>query len=113
MMGGRLRRTYRRAETDAFSSQHATSTWRISWPGKRDNMNRSRMMAETEALVLLKKKLGSLSDMNMVAGLVGALELLPLAISQAAAYIRARAPRSSVGSTSTNFGKASARGLPF
>ncbi len=53
-------------------------------------------MAETEALVLLKKKLGSLPIMDMAGGLVRTLDLVSLAISQAAAYIGARAPRTSV-----------------
>ena len=52
-------------------------------------------MAQTDALTLVKKKLGSLPDIDVAANLVRALDLVPLAISQAAAYIRARAPRSS------------------
>ncbi|KAJ4365515.1 hypothetical protein N0V85_009236, partial [Neurospora sp. IMI 360204] len=52
-------------------------------------------MAQTDALALLEKKLGSLSDTDMAVDLVRALDLVPLAISQAAAYIQARVPRSS------------------
>ncbi|KAK4651778.1 LOW QUALITY PROTEIN: hypothetical protein QC762_0096210 [Podospora pseudocomata] len=46
-------------------------------------------------LALLEKKLGSPADLDVAADLVQALDLVPLAISQAAAYIQARAPRSS------------------
>ncbi|VBB77139.1 Putative protein of unknown function [Podospora comata] len=52
-------------------------------------------MAQTEALMLLEKKLGSFSCLDVATKLVQALDLIPLAISQAAAYIEARAPRSS------------------
>ncbi|KAK0641772.1 hypothetical protein B0T16DRAFT_393999 [Cercophora newfieldiana] len=52
-------------------------------------------MVLTDALMLLQKKLGSLSDPDVAVDLVQALDLIPLAISQAAAYIQARAPRSS------------------
>ncbi len=64
--------------------------------GKRDNAIEVGPMVETEALVLLKKNLGSLPDMDAGRDLVRVLDLIPRAISQAAAYIRARAPRSSV-----------------
>ncbi|KAF1985806.1 TPR-like protein [Aulographum hederae CBS 113979] len=53
------------------------------------------LMSEEEALVLLKKKLGH-EDNDAAAELVSALEFMPLAIVQAAAYISCRAPRSSV-----------------
>ncbi|KAK4129022.1 hypothetical protein N657DRAFT_652545 [Parathielavia appendiculata] len=52
-------------------------------------------MGQTVALTLLEKKLGSAPDRNVAADLVQALDCVPLAISQAAAYIQARAPRSS------------------
>ncbi|KAK4165213.1 kinesin light chain [Cladorrhinum sp. PSN259] len=47
------------------------------------------------ALKLLEKKLGSLPDIDVATNLVQALDYIPLAISQAAAYIQARAPLSS------------------
>ncbi|CAI6099545.1 unnamed protein product [Clonostachys chloroleuca] len=53
-------------------------------------------MAEEEALMLFKNRAGSLSDVDDAADLVKVLDLIPLAISQAAAYIRNRAPRSSI-----------------
>ncbi|KAK3340124.1 P-loop containing nucleoside triphosphate hydrolase protein, partial [Neurospora tetraspora] len=53
-------------------------------------------MAQSDALLLLEKKLGSLSDTDMAVDLVRALDLVPLAISQAAAYIQRMSPRSSV-----------------
>ncbi|KAK4653927.1 LOW QUALITY PROTEIN: hypothetical protein QC762_0088630 [Podospora pseudocomata] len=63
--------------------------------GRRQNMIEVGPMAQTDALALLEKKLGSPADLDVAADLVQALDLVPLAISQAAAYIQARAPRSS------------------
>ena len=51
-------------------------------------------MSEEEAEVLLESKLGQPAEDNLK--LVRALECMPLAITQAAAYIRERAPRCSV-----------------
>ncbi|KAK4451328.1 kinesin light chain [Podospora aff. communis PSN243] len=62
---------------------------------RRQNMIDIGPMAYTDALTLLEKKLGSATDSDVAADLVQALDLVPLAISQAAAYIQARAPRSS------------------
>ncbi|KAG7411089.1 hypothetical protein Forpe1208_v010725 [Fusarium oxysporum f. sp. rapae] len=53
-------------------------------------------MSENEALLLLQNRLGTISDANAAAELVRSLELVPLAISQAAAYIHMRAPRTSL-----------------
>ncbi|KAK5987383.1 Kinesin light chain 1 [Cladobotryum mycophilum] len=53
-------------------------------------------MTEADALTLLEKRLESLSDVGVATNLIKALDLIPLAISQAAAYIQARAPRSSL-----------------
>jgi hypothetical protein len=63
--------------------------------GRRQNMIDVGPMAQTDALTLLEKKLGLLANPDVAADLVEALEFVPLAISQAAAYIQARAPRSS------------------
>ncbi|KAK4161920.1 P-loop containing nucleoside triphosphate hydrolase protein [Cladorrhinum sp. PSN259] len=63
--------------------------------GRPQNMIEVGPMTQTDALTLLKNKLGSLSDMSVATDLVQALDLIPLAISQAAAYIYARVPRSS------------------
>jgi tetratricopeptide (TPR) repeat protein len=64
--------------------------------GRRENMMEVGPMAQADALTLLEKKLGSLpAATDVAADLVQALDLVPLAISQAAAYIQARAPRSS------------------
>ncbi|KAK3947546.1 kinesin light chain [Pseudoneurospora amorphoporcata] len=63
--------------------------------GRRQNMIEIGPMAQTDALALLEKKLGSLSDTDMAVDLVRALDLVPLAISQAAAYIQRMLPRSS------------------
>ncbi|KAI7768306.1 hypothetical protein LZL87_013926 [Fusarium oxysporum] len=53
-------------------------------------------MTQEEALKLLENRLGTLSDANAAAELVRSLDLVPLAISQAAAYIQMRAPRTSL-----------------
>ena len=53
------------------------------------------LMAQTDALTPLEKKLRSLLNMDVAIYLVQALELVPLALSQAAAYIQVRAPRTS------------------
>jgi tetratricopeptide (TPR) repeat protein len=63
--------------------------------GRRKNMIEVGPMTQTDALTLLEKKLGSLPDTDVATDLVQALDLVPLAISQAAAYIQARAPRTS------------------
>jgi hypothetical protein len=63
--------------------------------GRRQNMIDIGPMAQTDALTLLEKKLGSPANPDVAADLLKALDLVPLAISQAAAYIQARAPRSS------------------
>ncbi|KAK2595193.1 hypothetical protein QQS21_007098 [Conoideocrella luteorostrata] len=52
-------------------------------------------MDEKDALQLFRNKLGQSDDERCVAELAGALEYMPLAIVQAAAYILQRKPRSS------------------
>jgi hypothetical protein len=53
-------------------------------------------MDDANAQALLQKKLGEAVDKDSTAKLAGALEYMPLALVQAAAYIRQRAPRCSV-----------------
>lgn len=53
-------------------------------------------MNDTDALALLEKKLGEYVDIDNTPKLAAALEFMPLAIVQAAAYIQQRAPRCSV-----------------
>ncbi|KAJ5737306.1 uncharacterized protein N7483_002431 [Penicillium malachiteum] len=53
-------------------------------------------MEESEALKLLQRKLGQLKQSKESQQLVNMLELMPLAVIQAASYIRNRAPRYSV-----------------
>jgi hypothetical protein len=53
-------------------------------------------MSRADALALFEKKLGGHDNSNDVAKLAAALEFMPLAIVQAAAYISQRAPRYSV-----------------
>ena len=64
--------------------------------GRHQNVIEVGPMAQTDALTLLEKKLGSPPDTDVAADLVDALDFVPLAISQAAAYIQARAPRSTL-----------------
>ncbi|KAK4233565.1 kinesin light chain [Achaetomium macrosporum] len=63
--------------------------------GRYQNIIEVGPMVQADALTLLEKKLGPLRDTDVALDLVQALDLVPLAISQAAAYIQARAPRSS------------------
>jgi hypothetical protein len=53
-------------------------------------------MAEELALSLLERKLGPQADGTTAKQLVAALEYMPLAVSQATAYIKQRGPRSSI-----------------
>ncbi|XWW96109.1 hypothetical protein V2A60_004079 [Cordyceps javanica] len=53
-------------------------------------------MKAEEALSFLEKKLGALFEPDLGAELVSVLDCIPLAINQAASYIQARAPRSSI-----------------
>ncbi|KAJ5887900.1 P-loop containing nucleoside triphosphate hydrolase protein [Penicillium taxi] len=60
-------------------------------------------MDETQAFALLEKKLGTLTQREDIVQLITALEFMPLAIVQAAAYIKQRAPRQSVRQYLENF----------
>ncbi len=62
-------------------------------------------MALPQALALFEKKLGPLGQSDDTAELAAALEFIPLAIVQAAAYISQRAPRCSVQQYLENFRK--------
>ncbi|KAL6904231.1 TPR-like protein [Trichoderma evansii] len=64
--------------------------------GSNKNIIEIGPMAQTDALILLEKKLESLSDVDIAKNLIHALECVPLAITQAAAYIQSRVPRSSI-----------------
>ncbi|RFU76226.1 tpr domain, partial [Trichoderma arundinaceum] len=64
--------------------------------GSNKNIIEVGPMAQTDALNLLENKLGLVSNVDMANKLIQALDYIPLAISQAAAYIQARAPRSSI-----------------
>ena len=58
--------------------------------GRYQDTIRVGRMAEIDAVTLLEKRLGQLPDSRVAADLVQALECVPLAISQAAAYIQER-----------------------
>ena len=60
------------------------------------NIIRVKPMDKAEGRALFEKKLGAQEDSDNVAELAAALDYMPLAIVQAAAYISQRAPRSSV-----------------
>jgi tetratricopeptide (TPR) repeat protein len=62
-------------------------------------------MDKAEALALLKKKLGAQGDTSDIAELAAALEYMPLAIVQAAAFISQRAPRYPVAKYLEDFRK--------
>jgi hypothetical protein len=62
-------------------------------------------MDEAQALALFEKKLGAQGDSGGVAELAAALEYMPLAIVQAAAYISQRAPRYQVAKYLEEFRK--------
>ncbi|KAJ9130676.1 Kinesin light chain [Pleurostoma richardsiae] len=64
--------------------------------GEERNIIQVGAMMQTDALLLLEKRLGTISDMDTAKELVRALDCVPLAISQAAGYIQASAPRSSL-----------------
>ncbi|KAJ6004729.1 hypothetical protein N7540_013098 [Penicillium herquei] len=62
-----------------------------------NNLIEVKPMEESEALELLQKKLDQPGESQEGPQLVNALELMPLAVVQAASYIRNRAPRYSAG----------------
>ncbi|KAH8894462.1 hypothetical protein GQ53DRAFT_839546 [Thozetella sp. PMI_491] len=64
--------------------------------GNRDYMIEVGPMTQADALTLVEKKLGFI-DVDIATDLIQALKYVPLAISQATAYIKAREPQSSVG----------------
>ena len=66
-------------------------------------------MTPAQALMLFEKKLGSLGQGDDTAELAAALEFMPLAIVQAAAYISQRAPRCSVQRYLEDFRKSDRR----
>ena len=66
-------------------------------------------MAPPHALTLFEKKLGPLGQGDDIADLAAALEFMPLAIVQAAAYISRRAPRCSVQQYLKDFQKGDRR----
>lgn len=63
--------------------------------GYHQNIIEVGPMEQTDALTLLENNLESLPDPDIAIDLVHTLDLVPLAISQAAAYIRQREPRTS------------------
>ena len=64
--------------------------------GSYDNIIDVGPMDQENALTLLVRRLKEDADMDTATDLVKALEYMPLAISQAAAYIQRRAPRTSM-----------------
>lgn len=66
-------------------------------------------MIPSHALALFEKKLGPLDQSDNIADLAAALEFMPLAIVQAAAYISQRAPRCSIQQHLKDFQKSDRR----
>ena len=64
--------------------------------GRDRDIVRIKPMEEGHAIALLRKKLGDEIDKDAAAELGAALDFIPLAITQAAAYIRQREPRCSL-----------------
>ncbi|KAL8909866.1 MAG: hypothetical protein Q9171_004816 [Xanthocarpia ochracea] len=64
--------------------------------GEDENILKVEPMSEGYALALFRKKLGGEDNEDEVLELLRNLDYMPLAISQAAAYIRQRAPRVTV-----------------
>jgi tetratricopeptide (TPR) repeat protein len=73
--------------------------------GSYENIIEVGPMVLNDALRLLEKKLGQLSSAATAEDLVQVLDLVPLAISQAAAYIKKRSPRVSVEKYLADFRK--------
>jgi tetratricopeptide (TPR) repeat protein len=71
--------------------------------GAEDDIITVGPMDESHANALFRKKLGSGCDEQQISELLQELDYMPLAISQAAAYIRQRAPRTSVTKYLSNF----------
>jgi hypothetical protein len=67
----------------------------IRLTGSHNSVWAVRAMEEIQALQLLRHKLGTQYDNSMAANIVGALDWIPLAITQAAVFIVRRAPRTS------------------
>jgi hypothetical protein len=76
-----------------------------SLTGSYENTIEIGPMVLADALLLLEKKLGRLSNAATAENLVQALDLVPLAISQAAAYIKKRLPRISAEKYLADFRK--------
>lgn len=73
--------------------------------GDHKSIIKVQPMNEEHATELLQKKAGHQPDVENVARLVEVLEYMPLAITQAGAYIRQRAPRTSVSKYLKDFEK--------
>jgi hypothetical protein len=77
--------------------------------GSSKNMIEVGPMTQTDALLLLEKRLGSFSDHSSAEELVQALDCVPLAISQAGAYIQAEWPRISIAKYLAKFRESEGR----
>ncbi|KAF2438445.1 TPR-like protein [Karstenula rhodostoma CBS 690.94] len=61
--------------------------------GNHDNIFEVQPMNKDDAVALLRRKLGSIVSENEAVQLIDALDSMPLALTQAAAFIKQRAPR--------------------
>jgi tetratricopeptide (TPR) repeat protein len=72
---------------------------------KMISLHSVKPMNECHALALFRRKLGNGHDEQNVSELIQALDYMPLAISQAAAYIRQKAPRISISRYISNLNR--------
>jgi tetratricopeptide (TPR) repeat protein len=73
-----------------FTSRSRDAAYRLT--GDHGSIVEVRPMNDDDALALLDKKLGSIARQDEAAELIRTLDYMPLALTQAAAFIRQRAP---------------------
>jgi tetratricopeptide (TPR) repeat protein len=77
-----------------ITSRDQKTAWKFV--GSKSNISEVKPMDTDDAMALLKKKLGSDILRDETLRLIDALDSMPLALSQAAAFISQRAPRMSI-----------------
>ncbi|KAK1837700.1 Kinesin light chain 5 [Colletotrichum chrysophilum] len=90
-----------------FTSRSWDAAEKLTGNGK--TVHQVPTMEQAQALLLLQKKLGHDVDEDAALRLVEALEYIPLAINQAAAYINKRSPRVAIQSYLDEFQKSEKR----
>ncbi|KAJ4352524.1 uncharacterized protein N0V89_007873 [Didymosphaeria variabile] len=77
-----------------FTSRNRDVAYKLT--GDFDSIIEVNPMSEDDALALLRKKLGSIARQDEATELIHALDSMPLALTQAAAFIKQRKPRMSI-----------------